>query len=302
MGGRVRTLAAAALALFLSGGSAAAEAAEPPVAMAASHIVAPGENLEDIARANDLGFVEVMAANPGVDPWLPAPGTRLILPTVHLPPQPLRPGLTANLGDMRLYWLRAPGAEPLSFPMGIGREGWSLRSVTTRVVGKRVHPTWTPPHSIRAEKPWLPAVVPPGPDNPLGDYSLDLGLGLIRIHGTNLPDGVGRRTSHGCLRLYPEDIAHLFPQVGAGTRVTIIDQPAKLAWIGGALWLQINPDQGQADAVEDRKPMPIRPVAGLREQVIAAAGPAADRVDWAEVEWAERHRPAIPIRITPPAK
>ena len=301
MEGRVRTLVAAVLALFLGGGAAIADLPKPLVVMGTPHVVAPGENLEDIARANNLGFVEIMAANPGVDPWQPTPGTRLLLPTLHLPPAPLRPGLTANLGDMRLYWLPARDAAPVSFPMGIGREGWSLNSVTTRVVGKRVHPAWTPPPSIRDEKPWLPSVVPPGPDNPMGDYSLDLGLGLIRIHGTNLPDGVGRRTSHGCLRLYPEDIARLFPMVAVGTPVAIVDQPAKLAWIDGALWLQITPDQSQADSVEDRRPMPVRPVAGLREQVAAAAGAAASRVDWAEVDWAERHRPALAIEIAPPA-
>ncbi len=275
-------------------------AARPPtdiVELAETQVVAKGDTLPDIARAHDLGYVELLAANPGVNPWIPTPGTRIVLPTTHIAPAGMRPGLVANMGDMRLYYLPREGGQVTSYPMGIGREGWELRPGTTRVAGKRVHPTWTPPKSIRAEKPWLPAVIPAGPDNPLGDYALDLALGLIRIHGTNLPDGVGRRSSHGCMRLYPEDIAALFPEIPVGTRVTIVDEPAKLAWIDGDLWLEANPSHGQADAIEDRRPMPVERIPGLRRMVTAAAGSQADRVDWAAVSWAEAARPSVPVRI-----
>lgn len=275
-------------------------AARPPadvVELGETHVVVKGDLLPDIARANDLGYVELLAANPGVDPWVPTPGTVLILPTTHIAPSGMRPGLVANLGDMRLYYQRSEGDQITSFPMGIGRDGWQLRPQTTHVIRKRVHPTWAPPPSIRSEKPWLPAIVPAGPDNPLGDYSLDLALGLIRIHGTNLPDGVGRRSSHGCLRLYPEDIANLFPDIPVGMRVTIVDQSAKLGWIDGSLWLEANPSQDQADAIEDRKPIPARRIPGLRNRIIEVAGSRANEVEWSIVRWAEDTRPSVPVRI-----
>jgi len=279
--------------------SQAGAAAEPLVLLGEPYQVAAGDNLADVARAHGLGYVELLAANPGLDPWAPPEGATLMLPTTHIAPRRPGPGLLVNLGDMRLYFAPADGGAVASFPIGIGREGRALPATTTRVAGKRARPSWTPPASIRAEKPWLPAVVPPGPDNPLGAYSLDLALDLVRIHGTNLPDGVGRRTSHGCLRLYPEDIARLFPRVPVGTRVTILDQPAKLAWIDGALWLEAHPDGDQADSVEDRRPLPARTLPGLDQRVTAAAGAEAARIDWDAVRWAEAHRPGLPVRIVP---
>lgn len=274
-------------------------AARQPVVMGETVVVVAGDTLADLARAHGLGAVEIQAANPGIDPWRPQPGATVVLPTVHLPPD-AEAGLVINLGDMRLTHAR-PTGERDSYPIGIGRDGWELRAGTiTRVVRKRRNPTWVPPASIRAEKPWLPASVPPGPDNPLGAYSLDLGLGLVRIHGTNLPDGVGRRVSHGCIRLYPEDIARLFPQIAVGTKVAIVDQPAKLAWLDGDLWLEIHPSQRQADAVEYRRQFPSEEVAGLEARIAAAAGPEAIRVDWGMVAWAEETRLGVPVRITRP--
>ncbi len=261
--------------------------------------VRAGDTLADIARAHGLGFVEMVAANPGLDPWRPPPGAMVALPSVHLAPAMAAP-LVVNLGDMRLYRRRDDGGVD-SFPIGIGRDGWELSAgAAATVIRKRRHPTWVPPASIRAEKPWLPASVPPGPDNPLGEYSLDLSTGLIRIHGTNRPDGVGRRVSHGCIRLYPEDIARLFPAVAVGTRVAIVDQPAKLAWAGGELWLEVHPSQGQADAVESRRPPPRRDEPRLEDRVLAAAGAEAARVDWALVAWAEDTRLGLPVRVTRP--
>jgi len=291
---------AAAAALAAAAFVRAAVAADTPsvVEMGEYHRVLPGENLLDIARAHDLGYVQLMAANRGIDPWLPPAGATVVLPTTHIAPAGLGSGLTVNLGDMRLYF--TAGGSVDSFPIGIGRDGWQLQPTVTRVAGKRRHPQWRPPASIRAEKPWIPEVVPAGPDNPLGDYSLDLALDEIRIHGTNLPDGVGRRASHGCLRLYPEDIAALFPRVPIGMAVTIIDQPAKLAWIDGALWLEIHPTGDQADAIENRQPAPAHPLPALKALVTAAAGASAAAVDWTMVDWAEATRPAVPVRITAP--
>ncbi|MGE5545914.1 MAG: L,D-transpeptidase family protein [Solirubrobacterales bacterium] len=262
--------------------------------------VPSGATLLDVARAADLGYVEIVAANPGIDPWMPQSGAEIRLPALHIAPEGDAP-LVVNLGDMRLYYT-APDGSRTSYPIGIGREGWELKSGTeTRVAGKRRNPAWIPPASIRAEKPWLPERIPPGPDNPLGAYSLDLALSLVRIHGTNLPDGVGRRVSHGCIRMYPEDIEALFPRIAAGTRVLIVDQPAKLGWVEGELWLEVHPSQAQADAIEDGLPPPLEPVPGLEDSIRKVVGPALARVDWSTVSWAVESRLGIAVRITRPA-
>lgn len=277
-------------------------AVSPPAAVPASltqiRAVADGETLLDLARSNGLGFVEMIAANPGVDPWLPGKGRSVVLPTTHLPPDAPPRGLVVNLGDMRLYYFYHPDADPLSFPIGVGKAGWELAEGTTRVAGKRHRPAWHVPPSIRRENPRLPAVVPPGPNNPLGDYSLDLASAGIRIHGTNRPYGVGRRVSHGCIRLYPEEIAALYPMVPVGTPVTVVDQPAKLGWRHGHLWLEVHPGGRQADELEDRRPMTPLLIAGMADKVARAAGGRADEVDWDLVRRAVEERRGYPVRIT----
>lgn len=292
----MRAAALAVVALLAAG------AARGQDMLADAAQVRPGETLMDIARAHGLGYVEMVAANPGLDPWLPPAGASVVLPTTHIAPAGLESaGLMVNLGDMRLYRLRPDGTAD-SFAVGIGREGVGLSAGTrTRVTGKRRAPTWVPPPSVRAEKPWLPARVPPGPDNPLGDHSLDLAIGLIRIHGTNLPDGVGRRVSFGCIRLYPEDIAALFEAVAVGTSVLFVDEPVKLAWVDDELYLEAHPTTAQADSAEDRLTLPD---SGQAEAVLHAvaifAGDRAERVDWPIVAQAERERRGIPIRVTRP--
>lgn len=268
--------------------------------MAEQVVAQPGATLMDVAREQDLGFVELRAANPGVDPWLPPGNSQLLVPTTHLAPAELkRVPLVVNLSAMRLYW-RAPNGDVFSFPVGIGRDGMGLRPSTTQVIRKRRDPIWVPPPSVLAEKPWLPASVPPGPDNPLGAYSLDLGHGLIRIHGTNLPDGVGRRVSHGCFRMYPEDIEQLFGQVAIGTPVAIIDQPLTVAQLDGEWWLEIHPGQEDADAIEEGKPLPSPPLAGIEAHITAAVGAEAWRIDWSAVEWARTNATGAPVRISHP--
>lgn len=260
----------------------------------------PGETLMDIARERDLGFVELRAANPGIDPWLPPADSPLLLPTSHLaPPDLARVPLVVNLAAMRLYW-RSPTGEIASYPVGIGRDGMGLSPSLTRVVRKRRDPVWVPPPSVLAEKPYLPDKVPPGPDNPLGAYSLDLAEGLIRIHGTNLPDGVGRRVSHGCFRLYPEDIERLFAEVAVGTPVAIIDAPLTVAQVDDEWWLEIHPGQNDADAIEAGETPPSLPLDGVEARVTAAVGADSWRVDWGAVEWARTHPTGTPIRITRP--
>ena len=197
------------------------------------------QTLLDIARAYDLGYDEIVSANPGVDPWTPEQGERVLLPTAHVLPDAPHEGVVINLAARRLFYYPAvaKGAPRtvITHPIGIGREGWSTPLGRTQVAKKHAAPAWTVPASIRREHAAqgdpLPAVVPAGPDNPLGSHALRLGWSSILIHGTNKPAGIGLRVSHGCIQLYPEDIAPLFAAVPVGTAVTVVDQPY-LAGVG----------------------------------------------------------------------
>jgi L,D-transpeptidase ErfK/SrfK len=305
IGGRSsrRAWPAVAAALVLLGGGlpAAAQPGEPPsdmIGAVRNYLTVRSDTLLDLAIDNELGFVELVAANPGVDPWLPGAGVKLTLPTGHLLPLAPRRGIVINLADMRLYWFPPNGRPPESFPIGIGSEGWGSPTGQTSVAAKRKNPTWIPPASIRAENPELPRSVPPGPDNPLGDYAVNLGWRSYVIHGTNLPYGVGRRVSHGCFRMLPDDVEYLFGRIAVGTPVTVVDQPVKTGWHDGNLYLEVHPSQAQADELEERGRFTPEPVAGLRDLVMAAAGPAWDVVDWQTVERAARERLGVPVRIT----
>lgn len=257
-----------------------------------------GETLLEIARLHDLGYVELLAANPGMDPWLPPPGRTLLLPTAHLLPDAPRDGIVINLSELRLYYFPGRDGRAVTYPIGIGREGWETPTGTTSISRKREAPTWTPPESIRQARPELPAAVPPGPDNPLGDFALDLGWPRYVIHGTNKPYGIGRRVSSGCIRLYPEDIEDLFGSVKTGVKVTVVDQPMKLGRVDGELYIEAHPDTGQADELESRGRFTSRPVADYREIVTEFAGDDAPRIVWPIVEQAIETRRGIPVRIT----
>jgi len=209
-------------------------------------IAESSDTLLDIARKHDLGYNEIMAANPDVDPWLPNEGAYIILPTQFVLPKAPRRGLVLNIPQMRLfYFVAAKGTEPakvITHPIGIGREYLGTPFGRTSITTKRKNPTWYPPESIRKERAMeqrsLPKFVPPGPNNPLGNYAMNLGMPGYLIHGTNRPWGIGRRVSHGCIRLYPEDIESLFHEVPVGTPVEIVNQPYVAGWRGRQLFLQ----------------------------------------------------------------
>lgn len=251
-----------------------------------------------IARRHGLGFVELIAANPGVDPWIPAPGTSLLLPTAHLLPKAPQAGIVVNLAEQRLYYFAGGGAKVATFPIGTGRNLFETPTGSTRVVRKRENPTWTPPASIRAERPNLPPVVPPGPDNPLGRLALDLGWSGYLIHGTISPLGIGRRVSHGCIRLDPADIRSLYDSAEVGTPVTIVDQPLKTARIRGQLYVEVHPSQTQADELESTGSFTPQPLGNWEQRVREAVGPEAQRINWPLLARAVRERRGIPIRIT----
>ena len=203
----------------------------------------------DIGRAYGLGFDELVQANPEVDPWLPGAGTPVVLPTRFVLPEAPREGFVLNVASKRLFYYPPPveGEARVveTYPIGIGRQGWATPTGDTAVVSKARDPVWFVPASIRREHAEagdpLPAQVPPGPDNPLGEYVLGLGLPGYLIHGTNKPAGVGMRVSHGCIRLYPEDIDGLYPRVNIGTPVRIVNQPYLLGWVDGDLVLEAHP-------------------------------------------------------------
>jgi L,D-transpeptidase ErfK/SrfK len=205
------------------------------------------DTLPDIARRFNVGYEEILRANPGVDPWLPGAGTRIALPTRFVLPDAPREGLVVNLAAMRLFYYpphkgkQAP-VEVITHPIGIGKVGWRTPEGRTKIVSRVKDPVWTPPASVRKEHVEngdpLPAKVPPGPDNPLGRHMMRLGWPSYLMHGTNKAYGVGMRASHGCIRLYPEDIEGLFELVSVGTPVTVVNQPYLLGWDDGVLVVQ----------------------------------------------------------------
>lgn len=300
---RLPLVATAALWLTIVAAAAAAphgdEVAPPTmIGMPTHHVVTGAETFVALMAQYDVGYTELLAANPGVDPWVPPAGTVLDIPTAHLLPRAPYRGIVINLADQRLYRFDEGMASPQSFPIGIGREGWKTPLGETKVAGKRENPVWYPPASIRIEQPSLPGAVPPGPDNPLGRHALDLAWDSYVIHGTNRPAGIGRRVSHGCIRLAPDNIARLFADVPVGTPVTIVDEPVKIGWAYGELWLEVHPNQTQADELETRgqfTPAPA-PTAGTR--ILAAAGSSRNRLDWAVIQTAIAERRGVPVRIT----
>ncbi len=200
------------------------------------------DTFADLVERYDLGYSELVAANPGVDPWLPGEGTEIVLPTRFILPPGPRQGIVINLAEYRLYYFSPEERRVYTFPLGIGREGWSSPTTTTRIVAGIANPAWYPPASIRAEHASngdpLPAVVPPGPDNPLGPFKFRLALPGYLIHGSNKAFGVGTRVSHGCFRMLNADVLHLSRLAGAGTRVRIINEPYKSGYAAGYLLIE----------------------------------------------------------------
>ncbi|KOO07494.1 L,D-transpeptidase family protein [Vibrio hepatarius] len=199
------------------------------------HKISEGETLAEIAKQYDVGFLPLMAANKGVDPFLPQVDYVLTIPTQVILPNVERQGVVVNLAELRLYYFEPNSNIVHIFPVGIGRVGRDTPVMQTSISQKRPNPTWTPPASIRQEYRAkgieLPDVVQAGPENPLGEYALRLayGYGEYLIHGTNKDFGIGLRVSAGCIRMEPKDIEWLFPKVTLGEKVRIINEPIKVA-------------------------------------------------------------------------
>ena len=261
------------------------------------YAIQQGDVFPDIARRFDIGYTALVAANPGVDPWVPGLGRRITIPSLFILPDAPQQGIVINLAQWRLFYFPPGGGRVETYPLGLGTIGQRTPIGATRVVRKDPNPAWYPPASIRAEKPELPAIVPPGPDNPLGAYALRLGWPTYLIHGTNKPDGVGRNVSHGCIRLYPEDIAKLFAAVAVGTPVRTVEQQATAGWIDDGLYVQIYPSKSQTEEIDIDQPATPEAAEGVRELVSAAAGAYVETVDWLAVEEARNQRSGMPVRV-----
>ncbi|MBU6474475.1 MAG: L,D-transpeptidase family protein [Alphaproteobacteria bacterium] len=257
------------------------------------------DTLLDVARYFNIGFVEMRAANPGVDAWTPVPGSSVVIPSFKLIPRTAhQDGIVVNLAQMRLFYFRTPGRPPVTFPIGIGRDGLSTPLGHTTIIRKQADPYWYPTPRMRMEEPFLPAAVPPGPDNPLGAFALYLGWPEYRIHGTNLPWAVGRSVSSGCMRMYAPDIAALYRMVPVGTHVTVVDQPILVGWVGPKLYLEADPTKTQGLDIEIGGTHKIKPLTpGLKKTIIAAAGQGADKIDWAVAERVVAERLGYPVMI-----
>jgi L,D-transpeptidase ErfK/SrfK len=209
------------------------------------------DTLYDLARKFSLGSEEMIRVNPGVDPWIPGADKTLVVPNTHILPPGPREGIVVNLPEHRLYYYPKPkrGETPqvITYPVSIGKMDWRTPLGLTHVIQKIKNPVWYPPESVRKEHAAagdpLPPKVPSGPDNPLGLFAMRLaaGNGTYLIHGTNNPIAVGLAVTHGCIRMYPDDVEALFPLVPVGTPVRLINEPLKVVWIDGELLLEAHP-------------------------------------------------------------
>ena len=204
------------------------------------------DTLTDIARRFNVGYEEILRANPDVDPWLPGEGREIVVPTQFVLPNAPYTGIVINIAAMRVYYFPpVKKGEPtvvITHPIGIGKVGWRTPEGVTKIVRRQKDPTWRVPVSVRKEHHEngedLDPVIGPGPDNPLGKYAFYLQWPSYLIHGTNKPAGVGLRSSHGCIRLYPEDIEQFFNMVPIGTQVRVVNQPFPFGWSKGQLYVQ----------------------------------------------------------------
>jgi L,D-transpeptidase ErfK/SrfK len=269
------------------------------------------DTLVDIARRHGLGYEDIVRANPDVNIWFPGEGTEIVLPTRYVLPSGAREGVVLNLAEYRLYYFPEPKAdEPayvMTYPISIGRMDWETPLGMTEVIQKVVNPAWYPPQSVReehaAEGDPLPRIVPPGPKNPLGDYAMRLGMPGYLIHGTNRPAGVGMRVSHGCVRMFPEDIEFLFTRIDINTKVRIVNEPLKIGWSGDELVMEAHPVL-QTSSAEFDQPLPEEDLPPTKDRLtavtelyISATSERAAALDWHQAEAIVYRSDGIPASV-----
>jgi len=276
-----------------------------------------------LARSYNVGYEELRQANPGVDAWLPGTGTKITIPTLYVLPRAAQRGIVVNVAELRMYYFPAqsgplpegvaPGSRRvITHPISIGRMDWSTPLGVTTVTGKVANPSWYPPVSIREEhaarNDLLPRVVPPGPDNPLGKHAMRLGLPGYLIHGTNKPSGVGMRVTHGCVRMFPEDIEALYKTVPVGTPVNIVNQPVKIGWTAdGTLYLEAHPalmestvdgESVAAAAAAAVETIQESPLTSLMRAYIAATDERHVQLDWNAAERVAQLGSGVPEAVS----
>jgi L,D-transpeptidase ErfK/SrfK len=276
------------------------------------------DTLVDIARRHGLGYEDIVRANPDVNIWVPGEGTEVILPTQYVLPSGPRHGVILNLAEYRLYYFpeakEGETAYVMTYPISIGRMDWETPLGKTSVISKVRNPSWYVPQSVldehAADGDPLPRIVPPGPDNPLGKFAMRLGLPGYLIHGTNRPAGVGMRVTHGCVRMFPEDIEYLFGKVDVSTAVRIINEPIKMGWAGSQLVMEVHPvlevaDLRESEDVEDESGEESAdvvveakdPLTYVTEQFIVTTGERAGQLDWHLAEQIVGRSDGIPTPV-----
>ena len=296
----IRSIRRLAGALLLAAGSAQAAVypiPSPGEALIGEIVVLPGERrdtLSDVARRYNVGWDAIRQANPGVDAWMIGSDVPVMLPTQYILPNAPREGIILNIAEMRVYYYPPGGRQVITYPASIGRMDWRTPLGPTSIARKQADPVWNPPASIKREHAekgdFLPDTVPAGDDNPLGRHALYLGKSGYLIHGTNRPFGIGMRVTHGCVRLYPEDVEDLFKRVPVGTKVLMMDQPFKAGWKDNVLYVEAHPAFD-----EEGEPKPHDDVSAVRKVVTAAvAGQPHSRIDWAEIEAIARQSNGMP--------
>jgi L,D-transpeptidase ErfK/SrfK len=264
------------------------------------------DTLTDIARRFNVGYEEILRANPKVDPWLPGAGHEIVVPTQFILPNAPYSGLVINIAAMRVYYFppvkRGEPVIVLTHPIGIGKVGWKTPEGVTRILRRQKDPTWRVPVSVLKEHhdngdDSLDPVIGPGPDNPLGKYAFYLQWPSYLIHGTNKPAGVGLRSSHGCIRLYPEDIEQFFNMIPVGTEVRVVNQPFLFGWGDGQLYLQpmdVLEDDERDWSKAQRKLLGKSLSAGLQQQLKANH----QQIDWDLVASLTHSPRGIPVPIS----
>ena len=275
------------LALLLTAHGIDAPASGELIGAVRTRTIERGDSLIELAMQHGVGYSEIMAANPGLDAFVPKVGATAVIPAGFILPRASAPRtVVVNVPEMRLYYFPLGAGTPVTFPIGIGTDDWETPPGKYRVVSKHENPTWRVPASIRRENPELPASVPPGPENPLGTHALRLDRNTILIHGTDTPWGVGRKATHGCVRLYPEDIPILFEMVPVGTQVLIVAEPVTVGLHRGRVLVEAQPD--------DRFKGSLLPEA----KRLLAARKLLDRVDERRLITALDERRGIPVDVT----
>ncbi len=257
------------------------------------------DTFPDLAREYGLGYDELVEANPGIDPWLPGKHTPILLPTQYVLPDVPRQGIVLNIASKRLFYFpKVNEGEPvqvLTYPIGIGRVGWETPVGEAKVVAKQTDPTWYVPESVLKEHAAdgnpLPAVVPPGPDNPLGRHSMRLDRPGYLVHGTNMPWGVGMRVSHGCVRLYPENVEVLYSLVSVGEKVNIINEPYLAGWRDGELFFESH------RPLEDDAVSPEQHLQAIFEKFRTESGAFTEQTEKDHAEAIASESLGVPVRV-----